>query len=877
MNMAKLIKKLNENWKIKKDPKNIGVKKSWFNKKIVEDKSADVSIPWQCYGDDYVDYTGYLWYQKSFTLNSEDIASEKELMLEFEAVDYIADIWLNGHYLGSHEGGYIPFKFRTGEYLNLEDNNILTVRVFDPEDNREIPHGKQGSWYTRVSGIWQDVNLKEVSLTHIKKVFFDTDIDNNQLNIDLRLNKWESSDARQLNLKIFSPKAGEKIILEKKFTVENDRKKLSVNIDEPYLWSPEDPNLYDVEIELLADDEVIDSYSDYFGMRKVELKNDQIYLNNEKFYMRGALDQAFWPEKIYKASSKEDMIDELKKAKKMGFNLIRKHIKTPLPEYLELADRMGMLIWEEAANYSKWTKQARQRFKREYTEMVKRDYNHPSIIIWSIYNEEWGLEWDLANDPKKQKWVADFYDYAKELDQSRIICDNSGWAHVKTDINDYHRYFATPENSKEWSEDLDKLLDFPEKNFVEGYEPAGEAVIMSEFGMWGLPTYSLLISNYKDYPNWFEGSAAIFNEDFKIPETLEKNYEHYNFKEIFADYDEISAAAQKREFTGVKYQIEEMRKRKEKGLSGYVVTELTDIEWETNGFLDYFRNYKYDLEKIQAFNADLIVSLELEKINLWEDEDLKVKPYLINDKNRPVEAELIIKLNDSICKKEEIKIKANSVEELAEFSIKLPEVKSVEKLSLEAVLKQNERILNKNSENIIVAAKNIIKNKNKEYLNQKSAENIIVTDKLDKEKLKSIWEGSSALFLAEAGAEITDKSLFNFKKLKKGESWDKAASFHFLNTDELDENKIFNKISTWELKNIFPDYTIDNIDDLYFEKLFSGYFSGWLGRLGATTVRISYGSGNIIATTLKLKDNYSVQPSAALLFNRLISILEKEG
>lgn len=877
MNMAKLIKKLNENWKIKKDPKNIGVKKSWFSKKIEEDRSVDVSIPWQCYGDDYLDYTGYLWYQNSFDLSSAAVGAEEELILEFEAVDYIADIWLNGHYLGKNEGGYIPFQFRTKQYLNFEKENILTVRVFDPEDNREIPHGKQGSWYTRVSGIWQDVNLKKVSLAHIKKVFFDTDIDNNQLNIDLRLNKWENGDAQQLNLKIFSPKAEEKIIKEKKFKIEGNKKKISINIEQPYLWSPEDPNLYDIEIELLADDEVIDSYFDYFGMRKVELKNNQIYLNNEKFYMRGALDQAFWPEKIYKASSREAMIDELKKAKEMGFNLIRKHIKTPIPEYLELADRMGMLIWQEAPNYSKWTKQARQRFKREYTDMVKRDYNHPSIIIWSIYNEEWGLEWDLAADPEKQEWVADFYNYARELDQSRIICDNSGWAHVKTDINDYHRYFATPENSKEWSEDLDKLLDSPEKNFVEGYEPEGEAIIMSEFGMWGLPTYSLLTANYSDSPAWFKGSAAIFNEDFKIPKTLEKNYKQYNFKEIFADYDEISAAAQKREFTGVKYQIEEMRKRKEKGLSGYVVTELTDIEWETNGFLDYFRNYKYDLEKIQAFNADLIVSLELEKRNLWAGEKLKVNPYLINDKKDAVEAELIIRLNDKVCKKEEIKIEADSVQEVAEFSLELPDLKNVEKLNLEAVLKQNESILNKNTEEIIVVAKNIIKDSNKKYLKQKSAENIIVTDKLDEETLSSIWEGSSALFLAEAGAEIKDKSLFNFKKLKKGESWDKAASFHFLNTAELDEANVFNKISNWELKNLFPDYTIDNIDDLYFEKMFSSYFSGWLGRLGATTVKISYGSGNIIATTLKLKDNYSVQPIAALLFNKLISILEKEG
>lgn len=873
--MRKHLKKLTENWEIKKDVKNIGVEKSWYKGELNGSEIVDVSVPWQCYGKDFIDYTGYLWYQKSFKITSDLITSEEELIIEFEAVDYLTDVWLNGSYLGKHEGGYTPFQFKVSDYINFDQQNNLTLRVFDPRHNEEIPHGKQGSWYTRVSGIWQDVNLKKIASNHIKNVFFSTDIDNKQLKIDLEIENNFKAENNKLNLKIFSPKNRKEVIKEVQFEAKK-KGSYTVKLDNPYLWSPENPNLYNIEIELIMKNQLVDRYTDYFGMRKVEVKNGKIYLNNEELFIRGALDQAFWPEKIYKPKNREAMIDELEKAKAMGFNLLRKHIKTPLPEYLELADKMGILIWEEAPNYSKWNQQARERFKKEYTAMVYRDYNHPSIIIWSIYNEEWGLEWDLANDEAKQQWVAEFYDYAKNLDETRIICDNSGWAHVKTDINDYHRYFATPENSEEWSQDLDKLLASPENNFVEGYESSGEAIIMSEFGMWGLPTYSSLTSQYEQLPEWFNGSAVIFDEDFKIPRTLEVNFDKYNLGSIFKDYDQLSAASQKREFVGVKYQIEEMRKRKNKGLGGYVVTELTDIEWETNGFLDYFRNYKYDLDLIREFNSELIINLEIEKRKLWTDQKLEFTPYIINDFAEAIEAELIIKFDGSIYSQEKIKITKNSTNSLDKIEISLPELKQIKKTALEVQLKKGDKLLAQNKEHLFIATKNIIDKNNKTYLENNKVNDLLITDQLDQELLTKVWQGKSALFLAEKGEKIVNKNLFNFNKLKKGESWDKAASYHFINNKQLGKNLI-DKISTWELKNIYPDYTITNLEDLYPQTILSGYFSGWIGRVGATTLSLSYGKGKIIITTLKLQKNYTVDPIATILFNELVNILKKEG
>ncbi|MFP4371658.1 MAG: glycoside hydrolase family 2 protein [Halanaerobium sp.] len=873
--MRKLLQKLNQNWEIKKDADNIGVQKKWYVSKFEQAKSVDVSLPWQCYGKDFINYTGYLWYQKTFELSSDLLNSQEEILIEFEAVDYIADVWLNGNYLGKHEGGYISFQFKITEYLKFKQNNILTVRVFDPEHNEEIPHGKQGSWYTRVSGIWQDVNLKKISSNHIKNAYFETDIDNHQLSVKLDIEKQSQENNDIINLKIFSPVEKEKVIKEVQvdYSAQSD---ITVKIEEPYLWSPAEPNLYDIEIELIQNNKIVDRYTDYFGMRKIEVKNGKIFLNNEELFIRGALDQAFWPEKIYKPKNREAIIDEIEKAKAMGFNLLRKHIKTPLPEYLELADRMGILIWQEAPNYSKWNKQARERFKKEYTAMVQRDYNHPSIIIWSIYNEEWGLEWDLKNDVEKQQWVSEFYDYAKDLDNTRIICDNSGWAHVKTDINDYHRYFATPENSAEWSQDLDSLLSSPSENFVEGYEADQEPIIMSEFGMWGLPDYSSLISQYKELPEWFNGSAVIFDEDFKIPKTLEINFDKYRLGKIFRDYDQLAAASQKREFVGVKYQIEEMRKRKDKGLGGYVVTELTDIEWETNGFLDYFRNYKYDLDLIREFNSELILSFDIEKRKLWSGQKLEFTPYIINDQPVELEAKLIIKFDGKLFSEEKVVIEKNSSNKLEKMEIVTSELNQTKYTDLEIQLIKDDRVIARNKEEILIAGRGLIDNEKQKCLENKTADDFLITTKLDEDVLNQVWQGKSALFLAEKGEEIADKSLFNFKKLKRGESWDKAASYHFINNNKLGGNLI-DKISTWELKNIYPDYTITNLEDLYSEDILSGYFSGWLGRVGATTLIVNYGKAKIIITTLKLEQLYTVDPIATLLFNELFNLLKEEG
>ncbi|AGB41263.1 beta-galactosidase/beta-glucuronidase [Halobacteroides halobius DSM 5150] len=885
--MGNIIKNLNGIWKFKIDPIEKGEKEEWYLNNL-EGREVKVPAVWQSYNQKLTSYTGSAWYSKKIKINSNK--QDKRFFIEFNAVDYITDVWFNGQYLGKHEGGYTPFKFEITDYINYEEDNLLVVKVFDPQDNGEIPRGKQGSWYTRVSGIWQDVRLIGYEESFIEQVLITPNIDQSEASLIVDLVDIENLTQPKLEITVFSPKGNEKKTQIKEFNYQTNQE-YKIKIDNPLLWSPKNPWIYDVKVTLKDGDKVVDNYKSYFGMRKVEQKNGKIYLNDEPLYIRGALDQAFWPKTIYRAETEDMIKDEIMKAKNMGFNLLRKHIKTEDPRYLYWADHLGILIWGEAPNYARWTPQAKKRFKDEYTKMVTRDYNHPSIIIWSIYNEEWGLEWNLNDDPKKQEWVIEFYNYAKKLDNTRLICDNSGWAHVKTDISDLHRYFAAPDNYQEWQDDLDDyVIGDPDDNFVDGYKYNNEPLVISEFGMWGLPEIDQIKDYYNGLPTWYDGSAKLFSEDFKVPATAKKNFNKYGLDKIFTDINELARLTQKREFRGIKYIIEEIRKRAE--IAGYVVTELTDIEWETNGFLDYFRNPKQEYKNIVDYNGKISAMLDIKKRNLWTAEKFVAEVKLVNNTCNPIEGTLVWKVEETDISGE-LKVNLNkySVTELNnQISFVVPEIEGSQALRLKYSLQVGEKIIAKNQEELTFTNKDATQVNDKVIstvnLNQDLTQNLrdngyqikenftslCITSKLTPAVINYLRQGGKVIFLAEEGAKIKEKGMINFKRLEDGESWDKAASFNYINPDYFNELPL-NKISGWELANLFPSYTINNLTDIKYDVVLAGSFKGWIGQFGASLLKRSVGKGNLIVTTLKLAKEYNNQPIGTLLFNELTEII----
>lgn len=898
---------LNGHWNFKLDEHDIGEKDQWFSRALAYEKEVTVPHIWQR-EIDLVNYTGIAWYEKQFEL--PESFKGKRVFLCFEAVDFHSVVWINGELIGEHEGGFTPFEFDITDAISFDGINRLTVRVYDPADNAEIPIGKQGSWYTRVSGIWQDVYIESRSGIFINNVHVHPNIEEETAEVHVNIS-GNTNNIKLVEYSITNHMDTNHILtLEDEFDEKDLVKK--INIPNVQLWSPNQPHLYDINIKLKdGNNRLIDEYKTYFGMRKIEFKDGQLLLNGAPLFIRGALDQSYYPKTIYVAPDDEWIQKEIKTAKEFGFNLLRKHIKVELPRYLYWADRLGMLIWAEVPNVIKWSKQSMKRFQNELSFMINRDFNHPSIIIWSIFNEEWGLEWDLANDQEKQEYVIKMYTYLKELDPTRLICDNSGWNHVKTDINDYHRYFTLPEQNSEWKDDLDYyIINNPENNYVPGYIPKDEPIIISEFGVWGLPSIKSLLEYYGEEPIWFHNLGDdTHREDFKIPLTAYENFKKYQVNKVFGDLENLSKFSQKRMFRSVKSLIEEMRKRPQ--INGYVITEFTDVEWETNGWMDYTRSVKQMFENAKNFNGNLVVMANVLKHNFWSEEIFTCDVIISNHDLLPISGELIWQISGTnisgvIALNEENKAYIQ-IQDAIKFAVPVVGDASFYHLKLKLILENGVEV--ENYEELTFSTKvevnpvtvfpykmgnqfiEKLKLNGMSITNQFEDAEVVITNVLDAAVNHYNRRGGKVLFLAEEGDQLTDKGLFTFRRLPEGESWDRTSSFNYVDCSYFDGLPI-NKEMGWELEGIFPDYIIPisnynklggtvgrivymfgNENTPKVSRILSGYFQGWIGQFGTSMIVQNNSSGILTLTTWKLIKNYGEHPIATRVVNKLIENL----
>lgn len=900
---------LNGEWGFQIDPLDQGETENWFHDSLNQANEVTVPHIWQREGGAFVDYYGSAWYQRRIMINELD--SKKDLHLCFEAVDFLTRVWMNGNFVGEHEGGFTPFEFNVTDKM-VHGENTLTVKVFDPEDNAEIPIGKQGSWYTRVSGIWQNVYLEERSKVFINEVFVTPNLESNEANVLVELNK-ETSKRVNLQYTVTHHLESQTHIVKGVEVIRDKQLKFNIPIKDPILWEAENPHLYDLTISL-GSEEGEDRKIVTFGMREVSYQDGKILLNGEELFLRGALDQAFYPDTIYTAPSDEFIQKEIRLAKEMGFNMLRKHIKIEIPRYLYWADRMGLFIWEEPPNYVKWTKQGRDRFTKELVSMVIRDYNHPSILIWSLYNEEWGLEWDLANDKEKQSHVELLYDQIKTLDSSRLICDNSGWTHVRTDINDYHRYFVAPDQVDAWKHDLDEfIVGDPGKNFVEGRESKSEPIIVSEFGVWGLPSVKKLKEYYKGEPWWFINQGDnTHKEDYKSPLTAEENFQNYGLNKVFNSFEELAVYSQKRMFRGIKSIIEEMRKRP--AIKGYIVTEFTDIEWETNGWLDYLRNPKEGFESLKDFNGDLVVMLDNVNHNLWCGEQVSWNVLISNHRLCGKSGVVTWSLSGTdLSGVIPVNLKGDAYIRLDKaITFIIPDIKKSDFYKVKLELQIDGKTIAENYEELTISVKEKIDkvsvhpySLDEEFVrsleengfhikNQFDESRIVITNNFDKNVEDFAHNGGQVIFLAEEGDQLGAKGSFTFRHLPEGESWQRTASFNFVNLNEF-RGIPLQKEMGWEVEALHPRYIIP-FSNYYKEggttgrtvymfgnsglpksaEILSGYFEGWVGQGGASMIKKRVGKGSLTLTTWQVLNHYNKHPIATQLVNHIIKAAIKE-
>jgi beta-galactosidase/beta-glucuronidase len=363
---------------------------------------VQVPAPWQSQAEDLRDYVGIGWYRRDFMVEEEWVTGRR-LVLKFGAVDYLAQVWVNEQPAGEHEGGYLPFEMDITSMVTAGTNTV-TVRVADRlEDFAEIPHGKQ-SWYGPLSGIWQDVVLESRPQRYFRQVRITPQGERVQVTATLDA---PLSQSEGLVYEVRSP--DDKVVASGR----TDKETFTIAVKEPRLWSPDAPYLYTLALTLESGN-TMDSVVETFGFRTIETRDGKMLLNGQPLYLRGALDQDYYPDLICTPPSTEYLEAQLHKAKELGLNCMRVHIKIADPRYYAAADRVGILIWTELPNWKNLTEASRRRAQATLDGILERDWNHPSIIIWTLINENWGT--DLTHNATHRAWLSDMYHRLKEID-----------------------------------------------------------------------------------------------------------------------------------------------------------------------------------------------------------------------------------------------------------------------------------------------------------------------------------------------------------------------------------------------------------------------------------------------------------------------------
>ena len=507
-----------------------------------------------------------LWYHKNFQIPKK--WKSKEIIIHFGAVDWESELWINDINVGLHKGGYDPFSFNITPYLRKGKNQKLELRVWDPTDDGFQPRGKQiknpkGIWYTPVSGIWQTVWLEPVNYKHITNIHTTTDIDDSSVRIKL----FSSYDFKD-DLIEFVLKEDEKVLHK---TIKKADLETKISFENPKLWSPESPFLYDLEIKLISKGKIIDHIETYFGMRKISIKKDvngtrRMMLNNKEYFQFGTLDQGWWPDGLYTAPSDEALKFDIFKTKEFGFNMIRKHVKVEPARWYFHADKIGMLVWQDMPNGEKierpkWQRnnffngqefipsfESEMNFKNEWNEIIDFLYSNPSIVCWVPFNEAWG-----------QFKTEEISQLTKNIDPSRLVNAASGGNYYNVgDITDIHNY--------------------PEPKMLF-YNP-NQSNVLGEYGGIGLAIENHLWQSDK---NW--------------------GYVKYKSSEKATD-----------EYVNFANQLLEMVL---KGFSGAIYTQTTDVEGEVNGLITYDRKIiKLDMERVKEINKKVIKELPAKFIRI---------------------------------------------------------------------------------------------------------------------------------------------------------------------------------------------------------------------------------------------------------------------
>lgn len=565
-------------------------------------RQAVVPGPWQAQFADLRHSFGRAVYRRRFVVPE----GAGQAVLRFGAVSHVAEVRVNGVVVGASDTGWLPFDCVIPASV-LKAENEVEVACLLPDANdpdapfAEIPHGKQ-SWYGPTGGIWQGVVLELRNPCHLGRVAIGAEVGGR---VGLALHVPEAAAGAEARLAVLDPEGA--VVAEGAVGIVAPVSQTDLTVAAPRLWSPEEPNLYGLRVTLVRDGVAVDETLQSFGFRSFEARGGQFFLNGAPFYLRAALDQDYYPEGICTPPSVAFLEDQFRKARELGLNMLRTHIKIPDPLYYEVADRMGLLIWTETPNVATFTDASARRMKETMEGIIARDGNHPCIVIWTLINEDWGTR--LCEDPAHRAWLAATHDWLKQRDPGRLVVDNSpchGNFHVKSDIDDFHYYRSVPERREEWdalTAEFAARAEWTYTPFGDAQRRGDEPLVVSEFGVWGLPHPDQVTIRGAE-PWWME-TGGTWGDGVAYPHGVQDRFAQLGLSRVFGDFDGFIGAVQGYQWANLKYEIESMRAHA--AIQGYVITEFTDVHWESNGLLDMNRNPRAFHDRFSTVNADVVI------------------------------------------------------------------------------------------------------------------------------------------------------------------------------------------------------------------------------------------------------------------------------
>lgn len=512
-------------------------------------------------GIEYKGFMTHVYYRKTVKIPEEKLRGR--VILHFGAVDYESRVYINKQLCMSHKGGYTGFSTDITSYL-IAGDNVIDVEVFDDTKSLQQPSGKQSTkeesyfcMYTRCTGIWQSVWLEYVSNDYIKDIRVDALYDNKCIDI---FGSFSRPNKGQLIIEVSFD--GE-IIMRTHEAVSGDTFNISVPIDNLRLWSPEHPNLYDINISYIVDDRTCDSLDTYCGFRKIEIVDKHLYINGDKVMLRQVLDQGYYPDGIYTAPTLQDIYKDIDIGLQYGFNGARPHQKVFEEHYLSYCDRMGYLVWGEYPNWSaEFTKRNPKgvaNILSEWSEVIDRDYMHPSIIGWCPLNEAWAITSQKC-DYSSQKAIVEL---TKTKDQTRPVIGASGGDYYITDIFDMHTYTHNCKTLKR------KIKSGIGHAALETLRNILRIKSPKQMRIKRLKKLPLFVSEYGGITFAASGKTWGYNQQANTQAEFIATYRALTQTLIDAD------------------------------VFGYCYTQLTDVEQEQNGLVHYDRTPKLSAEGIR--------------------------------------------------------------------------------------------------------------------------------------------------------------------------------------------------------------------------------------------------------------------------------------